>query len=103
DPQSELNRAFCADFEQWAELSDEIYIWTYNTNFDNYLLPVPNLRILDDNIRFFVDGGVKGIFFEDSHAPVAGFADIRNYVTSRLLWDPVQDGDALTDEFITLH
>jgi len=33
----------------------------------------------------------------------AEFSDLRNYVMSRLLWDPTQSARALQDEFLDLH
>lgn len=103
DPDSKLNRAFCEDYEAWASVTDNIYIWSYNTNFHHYLLPVPNLWSIGSNIRFFVAAGVSGVYFEDAHDPGSSFSDLRNYVTSRLLWNPALDDKSLVDEFIRLH
>jgi hypothetical protein len=98
-----MNTGFRADFEAWGALTDNIYIWDYNTNFSNYLLPVPNLRSRGGNIRYFVAAGVKGIMFEDAHALGSSFSDLRNYLTSRLLWNPALDDRQLFEEFLNLH
>jgi hypothetical protein len=88
----------------WGKISDDICIWTYNTNFHNYLLPCPNLRNIEPNIRLFVKHGVKGVFMQGPGNAVGGdFSGLRNYTTSRLLWNPDLSGEALMDEFLRLH
>ena len=90
--------------KRWGELSDDIAIWNYNTNFSNYLLPCPNLRVIEPNVRYFVDHRAQGIFMQAAgNAMGAEFSDLRNYVISNLLWDPTRHGEELIDEFLTLH
>ena len=90
--------------QRWSELSDDIAIWNYNTNFRNYLLPCPNLRVIEPNVRYFVANQAKGIFMQAAgNANGAELSDLRNYVISNLLWDPTRSGESLVDEFLTLH
>lgn len=104
DPDCPLNVQFCADMKRWGELSDDIAIWNYNTNFSNYLLPCPNLRVIEPNVRYFVANRTKGIFMQAAgNASGAELSDLRNYVISNLLWDPTRSGQELIDEFLTLH
>lgn len=98
------NREFCEDLIGWGTLCDDICIWAYNTNFHNYLLPCPNLRNIEPNIRLFVKHGAKGVFMQGPGNAVGGdFSGLRNYMTSRLLWNPDLSGEALRDEFLRLH
>jgi hypothetical protein len=79
-------------------------IWNYNTNFADYLLPCPNLRVIEPNVRFFVARGAQGIFMQAAYGTLsAEFSDLRNYVISQLLWNPQRSGAELIDEFLTLH
>ena len=103
DPNSALNRAFCADMEAWGRICGNIHVWAYNANFRNYLAPLPNPYTLEPNIRFFVANNARGVYFEAAHALGSSFCDLRNYVTCRLLWDPRLSGKALIDEFLDLH
>ena len=104
DPDCPKNVAFCKDLKAWRGLTDHISIWNYNVNFNNYLLPCPNLRVIEPNIRFFAANQVTGVYMEAAGNGVsAEFSDLRNYMTCRLLWDPSQSGEALMDEFLTLH
>ncbi|MCP4639334.1 MAG: DUF4838 domain-containing protein, partial [bacterium] len=54
DPDCPLNVGFCLDMAEWGRLSPNVSIWNYNTNFHHYLLPCPNLRVIEPNIRYFV-------------------------------------------------
>jgi hypothetical protein len=104
DPDCPLNVQFCADMKRWGELSDDVAIWNYNTNFSNYLLPCPNLRVIEPNVRYFVANQAKGIFMQAAgNANGAELSDLRNYLISNLIWDPARSGQELIDEFLTLH
>jgi hypothetical protein len=104
DPACEKNRRFCSDMAAWGKLTDNIFIWNYNTNFSNYLLPFPNLRVIGPNVRYFVGNGAKGIFLQASGNNTGSeLSDLRNYVMSGVLWDPSRDAEKLVDEFLTLH
>ena len=54
------NEKFRNDIEGWSKIAPQLYIWDYVTNFSNYILPHPNLRVLAPNLRFFVDHNVIG-------------------------------------------
>ncbi len=104
DPACEKNRAFCADMDAWGKLTSNIFIWNYNTNFSNYLLPCPNLRVIEPNIRYFDSKGAKGVFMQAAgNATGAELSDLRNYVIGNLLWDPSRSASKLMDEFLDLH
>jgi hypothetical protein len=104
DPNCEKNVQFCQDLANWGSMCKNISIWNYNTNFSNYLLPCPNLRVIEPNIRYFVANNAMGIFMQAAgNALGAELSDLRNYVIANLLWDPTQSGQKLIDEFLDLH
>ncbi len=104
DPNCARNIAFCKDLRDWSAVCDDVAIWNYNTNFRNYLLPCPNLRVIEPNIRFFRDRGIKAVFMQAAgNAVGAELSELRNYMIANLLWDPDRSGAALMDEFLTLH
>lgn len=104
DLSCEKNVQFCKDMDEWSKLTENIFIWNYNTNFSNYLLPCPNLRVIEPNIRYFVDNGAKGIFMQAAgNSTGAELSDLRNYMMANLLWDPTRSGQKLMDEFLDLH
>ena len=104
DPKCPQNAAFCREMSDWGKICDNIYIWNYNTNFSNYLLPCPNLRVIEPNIRYFVANHAKGIFMQAVYTSPAGeLSDLRNYITANLLWNPNRSGEKLMQEFLDLH
>jgi hypothetical protein len=104
DPNCEKNVQFCRDLADWGKMCKNISIWNYNTNFSNYLLPCPNLWVIEPNIRYFVANHAIGIFMQAAgNALGAELSDLRNYVIANLLWDPTRSGQKLIDEFLDLH
>lgn len=98
---SPQNRAFVADLEGWAKVCDRLWVWDYVTDFSHYLLPFPNQRVRDDNIRLFVRNHVRGIFEQDTYdTPASELAGLGGYLTARLLWNPDTDADAATAEYL---
>ncbi len=104
DPDCPLNAPFRADMDAWGRLSEQVYVWDYMANFANYLLPAANLPNLGADIRYFVRNGARGILMQGAYnAAGSEFVDLRNYVVSRMLWDPALDDRQLIDEFLDLH
>jgi hypothetical protein len=124
DPSCPLNVEFCRDLAAWGEVCDDVRVWHYNTNFSDYLLPCPNLRVIEPNVRYFVRNNVRGAFVQIAGnedwarltpwpasavcTPVnnvrgSALGDLRNYIVAGLLYDPSRSGRALMDEFLDLH
>ncbi len=104
DPQSVKNRAFCNDMNRWSEICDDIWIWNYNTAFNMYDMPFPNLRAIGPNVKYFLKNNAKGVFMQANGNGHSGeMSDLRNYVMARLLWNPSLDGWELVEEFCHLH
>jgi hypothetical protein len=90
--------------ENWGRICEDIVIWNYNTNFNSYDLPFPNLRVIGPNVRYFLRNNAKGVFMQANGSGLSGeLSDLRNYMISRLLWDPRLDDRLLLEEFISLH
>lgn len=100
---AESGVSFAQDLIEWGKVCDRVYIWDYVTNFSNYVMPFPNIRVLQPNIQFFIRNHVKGIFEQGSYEKGGGgeFAELRAYVLSKLLWDPETDVDTAINEFLT--
>ncbi len=96
------NESFRRDTEGWARVAHTLYVWDYVTNFAHYLMPFPNLRVLQPNVQFFVKNNVKGIFEEGNYSEGGGgeFAALRSYLLAKILWDPDCDVDAYMSEFL---
>ena len=98
-PRSEY---FVKNLRAWGKITDQLYIWHYNTNFSHYLIPFPDFDELGADIPLYHRSGVAGIFQQGAYDPNGGGenAELRSYVMAKLLWNPMLDVDRLVNEFI---
>ena len=94
---------FPNDIRNWSKMCDRLYVWDYITNFAHYILPYPNFQVLQPNIQFMIRNNVKGIFEQGNYSEGGGgeLAELRAYVTAKLLWDPEYDVDLAINEFLS--
>ncbi|MGI6459422.1 MAG: DUF4838 domain-containing protein [Candidatus Hydrogenedentales bacterium] len=98
---SEANQAFCRDAEEWAQVANRLWVWDYVTSFHHFYVPYPNLRVRDDNIRFFIEHNVTGIFEQDNYmSPNGEFSELSGYLNAKLLWNPDYGEDRAINEFL---
>ena len=93
--------AFCADIETWSRLCPNLLIWDYNFNFAHYLLPFPDMRIIQPNVQAFYESGAAGFYGQGNTMSLSGeFGELRAYMVAKLIWDPYCDMEKLTEEFL---
>lgn len=104
----EQNAGFVENLRNWSKITDNLYIWHYNTVFPNYLLPLPDLEELAADIPMYKRFGVKGMFMQGTYnagngpAGGAGFMDnLKAYMIAKLLWNTEADVKAITDDFLS--
>lgn len=87
-------------FRQWGAITDRLFVWDYNTNFDNHFFWYPNFNSIVPNIRYYVDKGVIEVMTQG--APHVGNyyqCKLEGYLFSKLLWNPDLDPSDLVAEF----
>jgi hypothetical protein len=95
------NRGFVADVKDWSQRCDRLWVWNYNTSYAHYFVPFPNLRVRAENIRFFRDHHVTGIFEQDVYTTLHGeFSGLSGYLGAKLLWNPDRDPEPIIDEYL---
>jgi len=83
----------------WSEICERIHIWNYTTNFTHYVSPFPNLYELREDIQFYYENNIKGMFVQGNWNAVSGeFGELRAYLINKLLWNPV-----MSEEEYTMH
>ncbi|MCR5055472.1 MAG: DUF4838 domain-containing protein [Clostridia bacterium] len=93
------NEAFRKDIEEWSSICKNLFIWDYTTDYMHYLIPFPNLGVLYDNIRFFVNHNAIGLFEQGNGQSIsAEFGELRAYLIAKVMWNP----DMTRDEFNSL-
>jgi hypothetical protein len=93
---------FYKNLQAWSKITDQLYIWHYNTNFAHYVSPFPDFDELAKDIPLYQQSGVKGLFMEGAYATGGGAenAELRSYVMARLLWDTHTDVNQAVNEFL---
>lgn len=101
----EANRAFTADIEEWSKICDNLFVWDYTTDFLYYVNPFPNFGVLYDNVKYFAEHNVIGLFEQGNYQSISGeFGELRAYLLAKLLWDPDmsrEDYYAYMDDFLS--
>lgn len=98
---SEANKTIRDDLTAWSAIAPQLFIWDYATNFHQALLPHANLKPLAQNLRFFADHKVVGVFEQGDRSTTIGhFVRLRAWLISHLLWNPRADQNALIDDFL---
>lgn len=92
---------FVEAIEGWSRISDNIFVWDYGINFDNYLVPFPNFHILGNNIRLFKENKATMHFSQIASSRGGDFAEMRTWLVSKLMWKPQADVDSLMNVFLT--
>ncbi|MAE62677.1 MAG: hypothetical protein CMJ18_00270 [Phycisphaeraceae bacterium] len=95
------NTYFANALKAWAKVTDRIWFWTYPMSMTQYYIPWPIERVIEENVRFFADNHVTGVFFQDnSRSPHGNFNELDGYLMARLLWDPDYGTDRAMNEFL---
>jgi hypothetical protein len=99
------NAYFMNHLRAWSNITRQLYIWHYVTNFAHYLLPFPDFDELAADIPVYKQKGVVGLFLEGDYAEGGGGenAELRSYIMGRLLWDTNADVRQAVDEFLAAY
>ena len=97
----EQNQSKAEVIKDWRKITNQFFVWDYVTNYLASILPHPNLRVLAPNIRFFADHGAIALYEEaDLNCAEGDFVRMRNWLISKLMWNPALDEKKLIREFL---
>lgn len=87
---------------KWRDVSSQLFIWNYVTNFHGIMFPHPNWDGLAKDLRYFAANKVTGVFQQgDSYTNGVGdFVQLRDWLNGKLMWNPNLDQSKLTNEFL---
>ena len=99
DESCTMNKALRSGITAWNEICDRIYIWDYVTDFSYYIMPFPNFNVLADDIRFYYENGVAGVFSQGAYqGDSCEFGELRGYMTAKLLHNPYMTEEEFDNE-----
>lgn len=88
DRKNQSVQVFSRLVKQWNNNVNNIYIWDYISNFDDYLSPFPVLARFKNQQKYFHSLGVSGFFLNGSGYDYSPFDDIKTFVLSALMIKP---------------
>ena len=98
---------FSTAIKDWGKICDNLYVWDYTTNYRHYLATFPNFHVLRENMKFFAENNVKGVFEQgNSSGPSGEFGELRAYLISKLLMNPYmtsKEYDTHMKEFLAAY
>ena len=100
---SEISEKHYDEITGWGELTDNIYVWDYVTNYFNYLLPFPCFQSLQGNYQLLQECGVRGVFSLGAYNERGSSDCMKAYLISKLLWNPDADFDFLMNKYLTIY
>ena len=99
--ESACSRDAYQDLYAWSQITQQLYVWDYNTEFNDYMLLHPSLHYTKTVFGSFKRTGVVGNFMQGSYQSPGGcLAEMKSYLCARLMWDHARDGDAILSEYI---
>jgi len=97
-----FNENYYNTVKAWADITDDLYLWYYSTNFYYYLAPYDNFDGMQTNYRFAAESQAVYLFDlrqHDEKGYATGWSNLKNYLNYKLAWDCEADVAALTDKF----
>jgi hypothetical protein len=84
------NVDFCRDLVAWSKICRKIRVWDYVANYGYFIPTYANFRVMQENMRFFAEHNVIGVYPEGAYnTPASGeFGELRSYLLAKLLADP---------------
>ena len=96
------NESIISMFKKWSVLTQSFYVWTYDTNFKNYLMWYDTFNALPDLYKFVHNYGAKYVFNQGQIYSGSNFTSFDAYkiaLNYKLMWDTDVNVKHFTDNF----
>ena len=74
--------------KQWQGKAENVYVWDYINNFDDYFTPFPIFSVMQRRLRLYRDAGVDGVFLNGSGNDFSTFSHLHKVVLARMMINP---------------
>lgn len=78
---------FETDIKKWNKYLNNVFIWDYSVNFDNYFDIYPSLKVIQKNLKLYKKLGISGVFMHGSEYDYSAFQDLKAKIIAKLLWN----------------
>lgn len=99
-PENKSGQTFVSDMEGWSKISNNIYVWDYGINFDNYIAPFPNFHILQPNMKLFKENNATMHFSQIGGGKGTDFSELRSYLVAKLMWNVDINTNEVIESFL---
>ena len=92
--------------KQWSDISNNMYLWLYSTNFSYYLVTYDSFDGIAENYKIAKEVKTRWIFDQaqwNEYGFSTGWSNLKSYINAKLSWDTTLDVDVLIDEFFTTY
>lgn len=98
-----LNAKIAKDLTAWSKIVKQIDIWDYATSFASYFSPMPNMRVVPEDIKFLRDRNVHMLQIQGNttgNGNPEELQSLRYYLWAKALWNPDLDVDKIIKEYV---
>ena len=98
------NVRYASDFEGWCDICTRMCVWYYAGAWNQDALSFPVVKNIYDDIKYFYDNGVYGVYNCPSGCDlpsvfgVHSYEDVASYLMGKMMWKP----DMTREEFEAL-
>ena len=89
--------------DAWADIADNIYYWTYGTNFSNYMYYYDSLEFFtSDTLAYFANRNARRMAIQAQHnqwGVATTWSNLNAYLFTKLMWDTSLNTQTLTNNF----
>lgn len=99
------NASFLETMNKWRALSNKLYMWTYSTNFTQYLMPFNTFNTMQDNYRYLKKMNTFLLFDQAQWDQYNGtaFHNLKSYLNAKLQWNVNYDFETLIDDYFATY
>ena len=100
------NAQYYKTAKQWSDISTNLYLWLYSTNFSYYLAPYDSFDGIADNYAVAKEVNTRWIFDQaiwNEYGFTTGWSNLKSYINAKLSWDAELNVNELIDEFFETY
>lgn len=86
-------------FKKWKSVTNQLFVWDYAVNFDNYMDAYPTLLLQQENLKFYRSLGVTGIFMQGNETGYAAFEQLKARAYAKLMENPDANVEQLIRDY----
>ena len=101
-----INAQYYKTAEQWRDITHNMYLWIYSTNFSYYLAPYASFDGIAETYVAAKEVKTRWIFDQaqwNEYGFSTGWSNLKSYINAKLSWDTDEDIDKLINDFFKTY